>query len=127
MFNLNLIKRRDTMRVMLSDVRIDNENLIREYEVFTFAKEEQETNLNYLHEEQIWVGYTNVQPQITKLLKLRDIEFEIDSVNEKGTITSIKFKLDSKQVSYTNKREKRELSEEQLEEMRERAKAMHKR
>ena len=112
---------------MLSDVRIDNENLIREYEVFTFAKEEQETNLNYLHEEQIWVGYTNVQPQITKLLKLRDIEFEIDSVNEKGTITSIKFKLDSKQVSYTNKREKRELSEEQLEEMRERAKAMHKR
>lgn len=115
------------MRVMLSDVRINDENLIREYEVFTFVKEEQETNLTYLHEDGIWVGYSNVQTQITKLLKLRDIEFEIDSVNENGTITSIKFKLDSKQVSYTNKREKRELSEEQLEGMRERAKAMHKR
>ena len=112
------------MRAMLSDVRIDNENLIREYEVFTFTREEQETNLTYLHEDGIWVGYTNVQPQITKLLKLKNLEFEIDSVNENGTITSIKFKLDSKQVSYTNKRE---YSEEQLEEMREKAKRMHKR
>ena len=112
------------MRAMLSDVRIDNENLIREYEVFTFTREEQETNLTYLHEDGIWVGYTNVQPQITKLLKLKNLEFEIDSVNENGNITSIKFKLDSKQVSYTNKRE---YSEEQLEEMREKAKRMHKR
>ena len=112
------------MRAMLSDVRINDENLIREYEVFTFTREEQETNLTYLHEDGIWVGYTNVQPQITKLLKLKNLEFEIDSVNENGTITSIKFKLDSKQVSYTNKRE---YSEEQLEEMREKAKRMHKR
>lgn len=115
------------MRVMLDDTRISNENLIREYEVFTFVREEQETNLTYLYEEKMWVGYTNIQSQITKLLKLRDIEFEIDSVSEKGTITSIKFKLDEKQISYTNKREKKQLSEEQLEEMRERAKAMHKR
>ena len=115
------------MRAILDDARINNLNLIKQYEVFTFTREEQETNLNYLYEEQIWVGYTNIQPQITKLLKLRDIEFEIDTVNEKGTITSIKFKLDGKQISYTNKREKKELSEEQLEEMRERAKAMHKR
>ena len=115
------------MRAILDDTRINNQNLIREYEVFTFTREEQETNITYLHEEGIWVGYTNVQPQITKLLKLKDIEFEIDSVNEKGTITSIKFKLDAKQISYTNKREKKELSEEQLEEMRNRAKAMHKR
>ena len=112
------------MRVMLSDVRIDNENLISENEVFTFTREEQETNLTYLHEDGIWLGYTNVQPQITKLLKLKNLDFEIDSVNENGTITSIKFKLDSKQVSYTNKRE---YSEEQLEEMREKAKRMHKR
>ena len=115
------------MRVMLDDVRINDKNLIREYEVFTFVREEQETNLTYLHEEQIWVGYSNVQSQITKLLKLRDITFEIDTVSEKGTITSIKFKLEAKQISYTNKREKKQLSEEQLEEMRERAKAMHKR
>ena len=115
------------MRVMLDDIRINDENLIREYEIFTFVREEQETNITYLYEENIWVGYTNIQSQITKLLKLRDIEFEIDSVNEKGTITSIKFKLDEKQISYTNKREKKQLSEEQLEEMRERAKAMHKR
>ena len=112
------------MRVMLDDIRINDENLIREYEVFTFVREEQETNITYLYEEQIWVGYTNIQSQITKLLKLKDLEFEIDSVNEKGTITSIKFKLDSKQVSYKNKRE---YTEEQLEEMREKAKAMHKR
>ena len=112
------------MRAILDDVRINDENLIREYEVFTFTREEQETNLNYLHEEQIWIGYTNVQPQITKLLKLKGLEFEIDSVNENGTITSIKFKLDSKQVCYHNKRE---YSEEQLEEMREKAKAMRKR
>ena len=112
------------MRVMLDDVRINDENLIREYEIFTFTREEQETNLNYLYEEQIWVGYTNIQSQITKLLKLKGLEFEIDSVNNQGTITSIKFKLDSKQVSYKNKRE---YSEEQLEEMREKAKAMHKR
>ena len=112
------------MRAMLDDTRINNQNLIREYEVFTFTREEQETNLTYLHEEQIWVGYTNIQSQITKLLKLKDLEFEIDSVNEKGTITSIKFKLDSKQVSYKNKRE---YSKEQLKEMRERGKAMHKR
>lgn len=112
------------MKTMLDDTRINNINLIREYEVFTFVKEEQETNLTYLYEEQIWVGYTNVQPQITKLLKLKNLEFEIDSVNENGTITSIKFKLDSKQVSYTNKRE---YSDEQLEEMREKAKRMHKR
>lgn len=112
------------MRVMLDDIRINDENLIREYEVFTFVREEQETNLTYLYEEQIWVGYTNIQSQITKLLKLKGLEFEIDSVNNQGTITSIKFKLDSKQVSYKNKRE---YSEEQLEEMREKAKAMHKR
>ena len=112
------------MRVMLDDIRINDENLIREYEVFTFVREEQETNITYLYEEQIWVGYTNIQSQITKLLKLKDLEFEIDSVNEKGTITSIKFKLDSKQVSYKNKRQ---YSEEQLEEMREKGKAMHKR
>ena len=114
------------MRAILDDVRINDENLIREYEVFTFTREEQETNITYLYEEQIWVGYTNIQSQITKLLKLRDITFEIDAVNEKGTITSIRFKLDSKQISYCNKREKRELSEEQLEEMRNKAKAMHK-
>ena len=112
------------MRVMLDDIRINDENLIREYEVFTFTREEQETNLTYLYEENIWVGYTNIQSQITKLLKLKGLEFEIDSVNNQGTITSIKFKLDSKQVSYKNKRE---YSEEQLEEMREKAKAMHKR
>ena len=112
------------MRAILDDIRINDENLIREYEIFTFTREEQETNLNYLYEEQIWVGYTNIQSQITKLLKLKDLEFEIDSVNEKGTITSIKFKLDSKQVSYKNKRQ---YSEEQLEEMREKGKAMHKR
>ena len=112
------------MRVMLDDVRINDENLIREYEVFTFTREEQETNLNYLYEDGIWVGYTNVQPQITKLLKLKGLEFEIDSVNENGTITSIKFKLDSKQVTYHNKRE---YSDEQLEEMRKKAKRMHKR
>ena len=112
------------MRVMLDDARIDNLNLINQYEVFTFTREEQETNITYLYEENIWVGYTNIQSQITKLLKLKDLEFEIDSVNEKGTITSIKFKLDSKQVSYKNKRE---YSKEQLKEMRERGKAMHKR
>ena len=112
------------MRAILDDVRINDENLIREYEIFTFTREEQETNLNYLYEEQIWVGYTNIQSQITKLLKLKDLEFEIDSVNEKGTITSIKFKLDSKQVSYKNKRQ---YSEEQLEEMRERGKQLYKR
>ena len=112
------------MRTLLDDARIQDKNLIREYEVFTFSREEQETNLTYLYEEQIWVGYTNIQSQITKLLKLKGLEFEIDSVNNQGTITSIKFKLDSKQVSYKNKRE---YSEEQLEEMREKAKAMHKR
>lgn len=94
------------MKAMLNDARINDKNLIREYEVFTFVREEQETNITYLYEEQIWIGYTNVQPQITKLLKLKDLEFEIDSVNEKGTITSIKFKLNGKQVSYHNKREK---------------------
>lgn len=115
------------MRAILSDVRINDKSLIKEYEIFTFTREEQETNITYLYEEQIWIGYTNIQPQITKLLKLKDIDYEIDSVNEKGVITSIKFKLDGKQISYTNKREKRELSEEQKAEMRERAKAMHKR
>lgn len=111
-------------KILLSDDRVKNLDLVREYEVFTFTREEQETNLTYLYEENIWVGYTNIQSQITKLLKLKGLEFEIDSVNNQGTITSIKFKLDSKQVSYKNKRE---YSEEQLEEMREKAKAMHKR
>ena len=110
----------------LNDERVKNENLIREYEVFTFTKEEVETSCNYDAINGAWKVYTNYQPHITKLFKLNNAEIIIESVNLNGTVTSVTALLDGKQIGFANKREKREYTEEDLAKMRERAKALHK-
>ena len=115
-------------KVMLSDERCKVKNgAEREYEVFTYSREEQETIINYNPVDDNFKVWTNYQPHITKILKLKNIGFGIESVNANGTITSMVAYLSGKQIMFCNPREKREYSEEERAKMRERAKAMHKR
>lgn len=114
-------------KILLSDDRVKNLDLVREYEVFTFTREEQETIINYNPIDDNFKVWTNYQPHITKILKLKNIGFGIESVNANGTITSMVAYLSGKQIMFCNPREKREYTEEERAKMRERAKAMHKR
>lgn len=104
------------MKVRINDQRIKDTSLC---EVFTYAEEEKETNLNFDYKEQVWRVWTSVPTHITKLLKLKDNNFKVDSVTEMGTITSIKGTLLPKQISFRNIIE---FSEEQREEMKKRGK-----
>lgn len=81
-------------------------------EVFSFAAEEKETHLTFDYEKQEWIVYSNVSNHITRLLKLKNHNLEVLTVNETGTITSIAGKLEAKQVSFRNIIE---LTEEQKE------------
>lgn len=108
------------MKVKISDKRVNDTSLC---EVFTYAEEEKETNLNFDYKEKVWRVWTSVPTHITKLLKLKDNNFKVDSVTETGAITSIKGTLLPKQVSFRNIIE---LSEEQKEELKERGKIARK-
>lgn len=112
-------------KVMLSDERCKVKNgAEREYEVFTYSREEQETIINYNPVDDNFKVWTNYQPHITKILKLKNIGFGIESVNANGTITSMVAYLSGKQIMFCNPRE---YTEEERAKMRERAKSMHKR
>ena len=111
-------------KVMLSDSRVSNAELIREYEFFTYSREEMETVLNYDVISGKWKFWSNYTTHITKLLKLNGVEVTIESVGESGNITSMSAILDAKQVRLVNKVV---LSEEKRAELSERAKSLHKR
>ncbi|MDU2489594.1 MAG: hypothetical protein E7D27_03235 [Clostridium celatum] len=87
------------MYARINDSRV-NDNSMRE--VFTYAREEKETNLVFDYQEKVWRVWTSVPEHITKLLKLKNHNLEVDSVTETGTITSIKGTISSKQVSFRN-------------------------
>ena len=74
----------------------------KEYEVFTFVKEEIETMCNYDYINDYWKVETNYQPHITKLLKLNNVDYTIDSVDENGRITRLIVRLSKKQISFRN-------------------------
>lgn len=84
-------------------------------------REEKETNLVFDYEQQIWKVWTSVPSHITKLLKLKNHNLEVDSVNENGSITSIKRTLNSKQVSFRNIIE---ITEERREKYKERGRTL---
>lgn len=82
----------------------------KEVQVFTYAKEEKETNCVYLYLEGYWMVETSVPTHITKILKLNNVKVKEVCVTTTGTITSIKAELNAKQISFRNLSE---LSEEQ--------------
>lgn len=103
------------MKVRINDKRVNDTSLC---EVFTYADEEKETNMNFDYKEQVWRVWTNVTSHITKLLKLKDNNLKVVSVTENGTITAIKGTLLPKQISFRNIIELSEERREKLKEMR---------
>ena len=99
------------MKVRINDQRINDTSLC---EVFTYAEEEKETTLIFDYKNKIWNVWTSVPTHITKLLKLKDNNFKVDSVTKTGTITSIKGTLFPKQISFRNI-----ISEERKEQLKE--------
>lgn len=87
------------MKRKISDKRVND---ISEKEVMVYPREEKETILSFDYQEQVWKVWTSVPEHITKLLKLKNNNLEVDSVTETGTITSIKGNLNPKQVSFRN-------------------------
>lgn len=106
------------MKVKISDTRIKNKS---EKEVFSYSESEKETILNFDYKNKVWNIWTSVPTHITKLLKLKNNNFIVDTVTDSGTITSIKGTLELKQISFRNIIE---LSEEQKERKRVIAKNM---
>lgn len=97
------------MYAKINDYRINDNS---EKRIFTYSTEEKETHLNFNYENKVWEVWTSVPNHITRLLKLKNHNFEVDSVTETGTITAIKGALSFKQVSFRNIIE---LTEEQRE------------
>lgn len=106
------------MYAKINDSRV-NDNSMRE--VFTYAREEKETNLVFDYQEKVWRVWSSVPEHITKLLKLKNHNLEVDSVTETGAITSIKGTLSAKQVSFRNIIE---LTEERKEKLKNRGKEL---
>lgn len=106
------------MKARINDQRINDTSLC---EVFTYAEEEKETTLIFDHKNKIWNVWTSVPTHITKLLKLKDNNFKVDSVTEVGTITAIKGTLLPKQISF---KKIIELSEERKEKLKEHIKRL---
>lgn len=97
------------MYAKINDHRINDNS---EKEIFIYSSEEKETNLNFDYKEGVWQVWTSVPNHITKLLKLKNHTFEVESVTETGRITAIKGTLSAKQISFGNILE---LTEEQRE------------
>ena len=102
------------MKVNVNDNRINADYLC---DVYTYSLEEKETILTFDYQEQVWTVWTSVPSHITKLLKLKDNNFKVESVTDTGRITSIRGILKPKQISFRNIIE---LSEERREEIRNR-------
>lgn len=86
-----------------------------------YSREEQETTLVYIAEEDKWMGYSCYPPHITKILKILDIN-DVQAEYEEGRESplSIKFEFKSNQVSFRQGK-KREMTEKQREQARLRA------
>lgn len=108
------------MYAQINDNRINDNS---ECEVFTYMREEKETNLVFDYKEQVWRVWTSVPEHITKLLKLKNHNLIVDSVTESGTITAIKGTLPRKTISFRNIIE---LSEERKAQLKENAKKLRK-
>ena len=107
------------MYVSISDDRVSDNSM---KEVYTYFKEEKETNLVFDYQDQVWRVWTSVPEHITKLLKIKNHNLKVDSVTETGTITSIKGTLQPKQIGFRNIIE---LSEDRKEKLKENAKRLH--
>lgn len=109
------------MQVKIDDRRVKDTS---ERNVFTYSEDEKETILRYDYKNKVWEAWTSVPSHITRILKLKDNNFDVDTVTDTGSITAIKGTLDQKQISFRNVKEiSRELSEEQKEEIRNRFKS----
>lgn len=100
------------MQVKIDDRRVKDTS---ERNVFTYSEEEKETILRYDYKNKVWEVWTSVPSHITRILKLKDNNFDVDTVTDTGSITAIKGTLNQKQISFRN-----ELSEEQREKIRNR-------
>lgn len=102
------------MQVKIDDRRVKDTS---ERNVFSYSEYEKETILRYNYKNKVWEVWTSVPTHMTRILKLKDNNFDVDTVTDTGSITAIKGTLDAKQVSFRNNKE---LSEEQKEEIRNR-------
>lgn len=102
------------MQVKIDDRRVKDTS---ERNVFSYSEDEKETTLRYDYKNKVWEVETSVPTHITRLLKLKNNNFQVVTVNSNGTITSIKGTLNRKQISFRNIIE---LSEEQREKKRNR-------
>lgn len=86
-----------------------------------FSKEEQETTLVWDAEENEWKGYSCYPPHITKIVKILGIEnVKVDYEDGRESPVSIVFRMKPNQVSF-RQGNKREMSEEQKEKLRQNA------
>lgn len=102
------------MQVKIDDRRVKDTS---ERNVFTYSEDEKETILRYDYKNKVWEVWTSVPSHITRILKLKYNNFDVDTVTDTGSITAIKGKLGQKQISFRNIKE---LSEEQREKIRSR-------
>ena len=82
-------------------------------DIMTFPLDEQETTVSFMRGDKEIEVYSSDSTMITKLLKITD-NYDILTTDKNGRITSGKFRLDSKQISF---RRGRELTEEQRKEI----------
>lgn len=82
-------------------------------DTMTFPLDEQETTISFMRGDKEIIVYSSDSTMITKLLKITD-DYEVLTTDKNGRITSGKFRLDSKQISF---RRGRELTEEQRKEI----------
>ncbi|MCX0355261.1 hypothetical protein LI064_12110 [Clostridium perfringens] len=106
------------MKVKINDKRVSDTS---EREVFTYSEDEKETILNFDYKNKVWNVWTSVPAHITKLLRLKNNNFDVDTVTNTGTITSIKGTLKLKQIGFKNIIE---LSDERREELKNRGKCL---
>lgn len=87
-----------------------------------YVSEEQEININKVRTDDYFEVYTNDSTWLTKLLKFAE---PIDPEYEDGRIISAKFRLKKNQVTLRKSPKKREMTEEQRQEMAERMRKLH--
>lgn len=81
-------------------------------DIMTFSLEEQETTISFMRGDKKIEVYSSDSTMITKLLKITD-NYDILTTDKNGRITSGKFVLDVKQISF---RKKLVLSDEEKQE-----------
>ncbi|MDR0317399.1 MAG: hypothetical protein LBH89_02950 [Lactococcus lactis] len=69
-------------------------------EIFSFSKEEKETNARFDYEDQCWYVETSVPSHMTRILKLYPEIAEVLTVTESGSPTSIRVRLDPNQIGF---------------------------